>query len=68
MIKPLNSPTGGVALVLLFCTLHFNPLERRLTFREWMAEFDFAGLVLLLGGVICLLLGFNQSETSCKRT
>ena len=30
-----------------------------------MAEFDFAGLILLLGGTVCLLLGFNQSETSC---
>ena len=40
-------------------------MQNSKTFREHVAEFDFQGLVLLLAGVICLLLGFNQSETSC---
>lgn len=31
-----------------------------------MQDFDFLGLILLVGGVVCLLIGFNHSETSCK--
>ena len=66
ILTRLLRPTGGVALALLVFSLHFNPLQRDKTFREHVAEFDFQGLVLLLGGVVCLLLGFNQSETSCE--
>ncbi|KAI0090161.1 MFS general substrate transporter [Irpex rosettiformis] len=60
----INLPTGGVALALLAISLHFNPLEHDKTLRDHAAEFDFQGLVLIVGGVVCLLLGFNQSETS----
>ncbi|KAG8923269.1 hypothetical protein FRC00_006468 [Tulasnella sp. 408] len=30
-------------------------------------EFDFLGLILIMGGVACLLLGFNQSEESWQK-
>lgn len=60
----INLPTGGIALALLVFSLHFNPVQNDKSFREHVAEFDFQGLILLLAGVICLLLGFNQSETS----
>jgi hypothetical protein len=59
-------PTGGVALVLLFFTLHLNPPKHNKTFRQHVAEFDFFGLFLILAGVICVLIGFNQSELSCR--
>jgi hypothetical protein len=62
----LNSPTGGVALVLLFFTLKLNPPKHGKTFRQHVADFDFFGLFLIVAGVVCLLLGFNQSETSCE--
>lgn len=57
-------PTGGIAGVLLFFFLNLNPHQGR-TFREHIAEFDFVGLILIVAGVICLLVGFNNSETSC---
>lgn len=59
-------PTGGVALVFLFFTLHLNPVKHGKTLRQHVAEFDFPGLVLILAGVVCVLLGFNQSENSCR--
>lgn len=61
----LDRPTGGVALVFLFFTLHLNPVKHDKTLRQILAEFDFPGLVLIVGGVVCVLLGFNQSENSC---
>ncbi|THH16547.1 hypothetical protein EW146_g4097 [Bondarzewia mesenterica] len=61
----VNLPTGGVAVALLFFTLNLNPHHGK-PFREHVREFDFFGLFLLIAGVICLLLGFNQSETSWR--
>ena len=49
----------------LYFTLHLNPPARGKTIRQHVNEFDFFGLFLLVGGVVCLLLGFNQSENSC---
>ncbi|KAK7053805.1 membrane transporter [Favolaschia claudopus] len=62
----INLPTGGVAAVMLFFTLHLNP-HRAKTFGEFVREFDFVGLFLLISGVVCLLLGFNQSENGWNR-
>ncbi|KAH8100187.1 MFS general substrate transporter [Cristinia sonorae] len=59
----INLPTGGVAFALLFFFLNLNPHEGR-TLREHIRDFDFVGFALLVGGVVCLLLGFNFSETS----
>ncbi|KIO29864.1 hypothetical protein M407DRAFT_20934 [Tulasnella calospora MUT 4182] len=58
----INLPTGGVAAALLL-RLHLNPVPRT-PLRSHIANFDFVGLFLILGGVVCLLVGFNQSETS----
>lgn len=57
-------PTGGIAAVVLFFFLNLNPHQGR-TFREHVADFDFVGLILIVGGLICLLLGFNESENGC---
>ncbi|KIY43560.1 MFS general substrate transporter [Fistulina hepatica ATCC 64428] len=59
----INLPTGGVAMATLFFFLNLNPHQGR-PFRQHVQEFDFAGLALLVGGVTCLLLGFNFSESS----
>ncbi|KAJ7123166.1 MFS general substrate transporter [Mycena epipterygia] len=56
-----NVPTGGVAGILLFFFLNLNPHHGK-TLREHAREFDFVGLFLFVGGVVCLLLGFNQSQ------
>ena len=61
----MNLPTGGIAAALLFFFLNLNPHHGR-TIREHIAELDFLGLVLIVSGVVCLLLGFNFSETSCE--
>ncbi|KAH8109974.1 MFS general substrate transporter [Phellopilus nigrolimitatus] len=58
-----NLPTGGVAMIVLFFFLNLNPHKGR-PLKEHIAEFDFLGLFLIVGGVVCLLLGFNFSETS----
>ncbi|KAI0798031.1 MFS general substrate transporter [Abortiporus biennis] len=57
----INLPTGGVAFALLFFFLNLNPHQGK-TFREHVAEFDFIGFILLVGGVVVLLIGFNFSE------
>lgn len=64
--RSVYRPTGGVALAFLFFSLHLNKPKHGKTFREQVAVFDFLGLFLIVSGVICLLLGFNQSETSCE--
>lgn len=59
----INLPTGGVAFAILFFFLNLNPHHGK-TFRQHVAEFDFIGLFLIVGGVVCILIGFNFSETS----
>ncbi|TCD64545.1 hypothetical protein EIP91_003983 [Steccherinum ochraceum] len=59
----INLPTGGIAFALLFFFLNLNPHKGR-TLREHVREFDFLGFALIVGGVVCILLGFNFSETS----
>ncbi|KAG8983298.1 hypothetical protein FRB90_006143, partial [Tulasnella sp. 427] len=58
----INLPTGGIAAALLL-KLNLNPVPS-VSLRSHIANFDFVGLFLILGGVVCLLVGFNQSETS----
>jgi hypothetical protein len=60
----MDRPTGGLAGVLLFFFLNLNPHQGR-PFRDHIREFDFAGLFAIVTGVVCLLLGFNSSETTC---
>lgn len=62
----INLPTGGVAAAILFFSLHLNPHKGK-TFREHVAEFDFIGLFLIVGGIVCLLLGFNESESGWRK-
>ncbi|KAG8974026.1 hypothetical protein FRC05_007942 [Tulasnella sp. 425] len=57
----INLPTGGVAAALLL-RLRLNPTPRK-SLRSHIADFDFLGLFLIIGGVACLLVGFNQSES-----
>ncbi|KAG2078130.1 MFS general substrate transporter [Suillus decipiens] len=59
----VNLPTGGLAGAVLFFFLNLNPHEGR-PFRDHIREFDFVGLFLIIIGVICLLVGFDSSETT----
>lgn len=59
-------PTGGVAIVLLFFFLHLNPTKHDKTFRQHVAEFDFPGLLLIILGIICVLIGFSESQNGCE--
>lgn len=59
----INLPTGGLAGALLFFFLNLNPHQGR-SFRDHVREFDFVGLTLIVSGVVCLLIGFNSSETT----
>ncbi|KAI9574223.1 MFS general substrate transporter [Boletus coccyginus] len=59
----INLPTGGVAAVILFVFLNLNPHQPR-PIRDELAEFDFVGLFCFVGGVVCVLLGFDFSQTS----
>ncbi|KAI6132104.1 MFS general substrate transporter [Pisolithus croceorrhizus] len=61
----INLPTGGLAGLLLFLFLNLNP-HRRKPLHEYVHEFDFLGLALVVSGVVCLLIGFNSSETKWK--
>ncbi|EJD36920.1 MFS general substrate transporter [Auricularia subglabra TFB-10046 SS5] len=58
----VNLPTGGfAAFLLLFLKLNPRPAK---PFKQQLSEFDFIGLATLVGGVACLLVGFNFGETS----
>ncbi|KAI0341662.1 MFS general substrate transporter [Trametopsis cervina] len=59
----INLPTGGIAFAILFFFLNLNPHHGK-PFRQHVAEFDFVGFLLIVGGVVCVLIGFNFSETS----
>jgi len=59
----INLPTGGLAGALLFFFLNLNPHQGK-SFRQHIQQFDFVGLFVIVTGVICLLIGFNSSETT----
>jgi hypothetical protein len=48
----------------LFFFLNLNPRPLR-TLAQHNQEFDYVGLVLIVSGIVCLLIGFNSSEISC---
>lgn len=60
-----DRPTGGLAGALLFFFLNLNPHQGR-PLRDHIREFDFVGLFVIVSGVVCLLIGFNSSETTCN--
>jgi len=35
-----------------------------MSLREHLGQFDFLGLILIVGGVVCVLIGFNSGETN----
>ena len=62
-----DSPAGGVAATLLFYFLNLNPPQHQgKTLKQHINEFDFLGLFFIVSGILLLLVGFNQSETSCE--
>ena len=63
----INLPTGGFCAVCLFFCLNV-PRNTKKTFRDHFAEFDYAGMVLLLGGTAALLVGLNNGATDWHAT
>ncbi|TDL24822.1 MFS amino acid permease [Rickenella mellea] len=59
----INLPTGAIAGLILFFFLNLNPHKGK-TLQEHLETFDFIGLILIVVGVVCLLIGFNESQTS----
>lgn len=51
-------------MAVLLMSLNLHPHASR-PFRDHIREFDFLGLALVVGGVVCVLIGFNNSEVSC---
>ncbi|KAL6298222.1 major facilitator superfamily domain-containing protein [Sparassis latifolia] len=47
--------------MLLFFFLNLNPHQGK-PLRQHVREFDFVGLILIIGGVVLLLIGFNFGE------
>ncbi|KAG8949457.1 hypothetical protein FRC04_008556 [Tulasnella sp. 424] len=55
---------GGCIIQLTQITISdIVELEKRGKYAGAIADFDFLGLFLIIGGVACLLVGFNQSES-----
>ncbi|KLO19180.1 MFS general substrate transporter [Schizopora paradoxa] len=59
----INLPFGGLAAAVLFFSLKLHPHKGK-PFREHVREFDFLGIFLVVGGVVCVLIGFNESGIS----
>ena len=57
-------PTGGIAGAILFFFLNLNP-RQGMSLQQHLNQFDFLGLALLMSGVVCVLIGLNNGETSC---
>ncbi|KAG8698490.1 hypothetical protein FRC08_005882 [Ceratobasidium sp. 394] len=58
----VNLPTGGLAALALL-RLRLNPVPRK-PVSFYIETFDFAGLFLIMAGVVLLLIGFNSGETN----
>ncbi|KAK7036578.1 hypothetical protein VNI00_011511 [Paramarasmius palmivorus] len=58
----INLPIGAVSAGLLFF-LKLTPQPRR-TFAENLRQFDFVGLILIVSGVVCLLVGFQFGQNN----
>ncbi|OSD00959.1 MFS general substrate transporter [Trametes coccinea BRFM310] len=56
----INLPFGGLAGGILFAFLNLHPHQGK-PLREHIHEFDFLGLFLVVSGVVCVLIGFNNS-------
>ena len=61
----VSRPTGGVAAAILFSFLNLNPHEKR-PIRDQLAELDVIALISFVAGIVCLLIGFDFSQTTCE--
>ncbi len=59
----VNLPTGGAAVAVLLFGLNLVPRPKK-SGRELIAEFDFLGLITLVGAVVCFLVGLNEGATN----
>ena len=54
-----------MAFIILWFFLNLNPHHGK-PFSEHVKEFDFLGFILIVGGVVAILIGFNYSGTTCE--
>lgn len=54
-----NLPTGFICGIIYIFFVHLNPTPKK-SVREIAQDFDFIGLFLLIAGIACLLVGFNN--------
>ncbi|KAF8873113.1 MFS general substrate transporter [Infundibulicybe gibba] len=57
----INLPTGGLCAFILFFFLNLNPTPKK-PIHQIIKEFDFLGLFLIVAGVACLLVGFDNGQ------
>ncbi|KLO19543.1 MFS general substrate transporter [Schizopora paradoxa] len=62
----INLPTGGAAALVLLLFLNLNKTKRR-TFREFVDNFDFVGLFILIAGIVLILFGFQEAQSAKKQ-
>ena len=57
----INLPACGLAMPALYFTLNL-PARKRLTWTQLSKTFDFLGLVLIMTGCACLVVGFSSAS------
>lgn len=57
----INLPTCGIAIPALYFSLNL-PARKRTTWSELARTFDFLGLVLIMAGCACLVVGFTNAS------
>ncbi|KAH7927323.1 MFS general substrate transporter [Leucogyrophana mollusca] len=61
----INLPTGGLAGGLLFGFLNLNPKpDQGKSLADHIRDFDFGGLLLIVIGIVCFLVGLDSSQAA----
>ncbi|CAA92259.1 basic amino acid transmembrane transporter [Schizosaccharomyces pombe] len=59
----INLPTGGLSLALLIFFLNLVP-KPTVSFRVFLRDFDFVGIITITTGVVLFLVGLNIGSTT----
>lgn len=59
----INLPSGGLALPALYFSLKLPP-RKKTTWHDMWRTFDFVGLILIMAGCACLVVGFANASDS----
>ncbi|TIB07299.1 hypothetical protein E3P92_03919 [Wallemia ichthyophaga] len=58
----INLPTSAIAFTMLFFFLNVSQPPHA-SFKEKFNSFDYLGLILIVGGAVCVLLGFSLASS-----